>query len=299
VRVAITGADGFLGSHVLARIVGAGMDVTMVGPDTGRCRYAASLIASGRIRFLECDPWFRDASRVHTALGPIDALLLLGEVALDTIVLAHLIRELEGCPRFILASSLEVYGDSTAGGVPQPVSTMGVVKLAAEQALRTFADVSATTTILRYASIFGPSDLDGGIVARFVRDGLAGRPLLYDGDGGEERDYLHVCDAADATFAALERRLGGIYDVGTGIATSTLDLAHLVAQLTGGRSRPLSRGTEQGEPRPRRVIASTARAWDDLRFAARRTLACGVKEEIGWIRSQTPAQSSTCLAATA
>ena len=312
-RVALTGGGGFIGSHVLARMVGAGMDVTLLGPETGHCRYAASLVASGQVRHLRCDSTFRDADRLRDALGPVDAVVLLGyvmpgasgaarlaeEIELNVVPLSRLLRALDGCSHFVFASTLEVYdGGEVDGDEPGPVTAFGFAKLTAERMLRVFAPAS-TATILRYASVYGPYEPERRAIPRLIRDALAGTPLLLDSDGSEERDYLHVCDAAAATIAAVERKADGAYDIGTGMATRTLDLARTIGELAGAKARPVSRAPVEGESRPPRLVAATRRAQEELGFAARRHLVDGLKEEIGWIRSQPTPKVGVALAATA
>src|SRR5881409_1332198 len=78
-RVAVTGGGGFIGAHLLARLVGAGIEVTLIGPDTGRSQYVAALVAAGRARFTQCDVGFRDEPILRSALADADALVLLGQ----------------------------------------------------------------------------------------------------------------------------------------------------------------------------------------------------------------------------
>src|SRR5438128_51912 len=79
-RVAVTGGGGFIGAHLLARLVGAGIEVTLIGPDMGRSQYVAALVAAGRARFTQCDVGFRDEPILRSALADADALVLLGHV---------------------------------------------------------------------------------------------------------------------------------------------------------------------------------------------------------------------------
>ena len=184
------------------------------------------------------------------------------------------------------------------GDEPGPVTAFGFAKLTAERMLRVFAPAS-TATILRYASVYGPYEPERRAIPRLIRDALAGTPLLLDSDGSEERDYLHVCDAAAATIAAVDREADGAYDIGTGMATRTLDLARTIGELAGAKARPVSRAPVEGESRPPRLVAATRRAQEELGFAARRHLVDGLKEEIGWIRSQPAPKVGVALAATA
>ena len=114
----------------------------------------------------------------------------------------------------------------------------------------------------------------------------------------EERDYLHVCDAASATLAALQQRSAGAYDIGTGVGTRTRDLVSLIARLARDDRRGVIGTHASEEPTARRLVASTDRARRAFGFSARRALADGLSEEIGWMRSQL-APAGPLLAATA
>ena len=75
-RVAMTGGGGFLGSHLLARLIGAGSLVTLVGPELGPSRYTASMVAAGRARFVRCDPDFTDGVAAQS-IADASALVLM------------------------------------------------------------------------------------------------------------------------------------------------------------------------------------------------------------------------------
>src|SRR5438874_8845187 len=80
-RVAVTGGGGFIGTHLLARLVGAGIRVTLIGPNAGRSKYVAALIAAGAVRFAPCDASFSDESALRSAVRDANVLALLDHVA--------------------------------------------------------------------------------------------------------------------------------------------------------------------------------------------------------------------------
>src|SRR5438477_800446 len=79
-RIVLTGGGGFIGSYLLARLIGAGDEVTLIGPNTGRSRYTAALVATGDVRFLQCEDTFGDQGVLRSAFADADALVLLGYV---------------------------------------------------------------------------------------------------------------------------------------------------------------------------------------------------------------------------
>jgi UDP-glucose 4-epimerase len=300
----MTGAGGFLGAHLLARFVGAGMSVTLVGPDTGESRYTASMVAAGDVRFVRCDATYDDPDLTRT-LEAADALVLcgLGEFGWSS-GLTRGIAEIDGGvmriarvigtfarrgKHVVLASSDSVYGAPPRTPVREsdatwPRTEAGLIALACEQAVRVCAEKEATATVLRYSTMYGPGEGATREVPSLIRAALAGHAPIFDDDAIDERDYLHVADAVDAAISALRRRADGIYNVGTGIGTTLAELASLVVWLTGCPEAPIRRASPEHAVRGS-VVLDASRARQALGFEARHALADGLKEEVGWIRA--------------
>ncbi len=107
---------------------------------------------------------------------------------------------------------------------------------------------------LRLANVYGPrqrTDLEGGVIAIFLGRWRAGQPLTIYGDGTAERDYLHVADVADAVLAALDAAVTGVYNIGTGVATSVNELVDLFTQILGPPA-----GVDRVAPRPAEIQRS-------------------------------------------
>jgi nucleoside-diphosphate-sugar epimerase len=97
---------------------------------------------------------------------------------------------------------------------------------------------------------------------------------------------VHVTDIADATLAAIHRQATGVYNIGTGIGTSTIGLLRLVLRLAGAVATPIF-DTSRGPLRsPTRLVCDTELARGQLGFTPGRSLADGISEEIGWFRSR-------------
>jgi UDP-glucose 4-epimerase len=298
----MTGGGGFLGAHLLARFVGAGMSVTLVGPDTGESRYTAWMVAAGEVRFVRCDPDF-SAIDPSCALDEADALVLLGdgeplsplplgraEIGRAVVPFAHLVAAFARPGKHIvLASSDAVYGAPERNPVREldplrPRTALGLINAACEEAVRACSDVHATATILRYSTIYGPGETATRAIPSIIRAALAGRPPVVEDDGLDEHDYIHVVDAADAMVSALRRRVTGTYNVGTGIGTTMAELASLIVWLTGSSEGPVRRPGECHATRGS-IVLDASRAHLDLAVEARHELAEGLKEEIGWFKA--------------
>ena len=302
-RVAMTGGGGFLGSHLLARLIGAGSLVTLVGPDLGTSRYTASMVAAGRARFVRCDADFTDRVAARSiadasALVLMDSLpqpsasrpeRLVDEVEASLAPLVPLLCAFASRGgHVVFASSGAVYGDpvrtpSRESDLPRPRSTFAIARLACEHALR-LCSARATVSVLRYGTVYGPGESPSHVIPTMIRAALAGDAPEVEGDGSDEHDYVHIADAVDATMSALVRRADGVYNVGTGIGTTMIELASLIVWLTGGKAAPLKRPAD-GNPARASLILDTSRARSDLAFAPRHALADGLKEEVGWLKA--------------
>jgi UDP-glucose 4-epimerase len=319
-RVVMTGGGGFIGSNLLARMIGAGIDVTLVGSTIGKSRYTASLVSAGAVRFLRCDDSFAEEDVLRPALADAEALVLLGyvrpsslsparrlneELIRNLAPLVRLLRAAEGQARqVIFASSVGVYGSHASAPVretdaPRPETPYAIAKLASESSVDIVCAASGwTPCVLRYATVYGPGETVPRAIPNFIRAALDGQPPVIAGDGLDENDYVHVTDVVDATMLALRRRASGVFNIGSGIGTSTLDVARMVVRLAGASVEPVfcprSLATE-----PVRVICATDRAKTVLNFAASRQLADGITEEIGWFRSGFRISPKAILAASA
>jgi UDP-glucose 4-epimerase len=321
IRVVMTGGGDFIGSHLLARMVGAGMDVTLIGPDTGDSRYTASLVKAGDVRFQRCDGDFVDELTLRSVLKDAEAIVLLGYVMPTPSSLAacfldelggnvaptiRLLRAAEGeACHVVFASSVAVYGAPARVPVresdaPSPNTPYAIAKLTAEQAVRaTCSAAGMSASILRYSTVYGPGDTTHSAVTSFIQVALAGRPPVIDGDGLDEHDYIHVADAAEATLGALRHRADGTYNVGTGIGTTTLDVARLVTDLAHAKTTPVCRTWSRPEHGRTRIVCDTELAGTHLGFTARRVLVDGITEEIGWLKAQRASAPEMALAASA
>jgi UDP-glucose 4-epimerase len=139
---------------------------------------------------------------------------------------------------------------------------------------------------LRYATVYGPGETVPRAIPNFIRAALDGQPPVIAGDGLDEHDYIHVADVVDATMLALRRRASGVFNVGSGVGTSTLELARIVVRLAGADVEPVFCPRIAPPTEPVRVVCATDFARSALTFTASRSLADGITEEIGWFRSE-------------
>jgi dTDP-glucose 4,6-dehydratase len=301
-RIVVTGAAGFLGSHLTDRLLAEGHHV--IGLDnliTGDVRNLAHLAGDTRFRFVKQDVTeyiFLDGTIdaiLHFAspASPIDDLQIpiqtLKVGALGTHKALGLARAKKS--RFLLASTSEVYGDPLVH--PQPESYWGNVnpvgprgcydeaKRFAEAmtiAYRNFHGVD--TRIVRIFNTYGPRmrPHDGRIVPSLIGQALRGEPLTVFGDGTQTRSFCFVSDLIEGIYRLLLSDAVDPVNIGNPVELTVMQFAETIQELTGSRSTIIHKPLPVDDPRQRRPDISQARArlsWEpkvDLRDGLRQTI---------------------------
>jgi UDP-glucose 4-epimerase len=309
-RALITGAAGFIGSHLAATLLDRGEEVT--GIDCFTDYYPRSTKESN-VRLLAGRPGFRF---VEAALQSADlSALLEGRTHVFHLAAQAGVRKswgrdfqtyttnnveatqrlLESCvglplERLVYASSSSVYGDNVSipmkeDALPQPVSPYGVTKLAAEQLCYLyFVNYGVPAVSLRYFTVYGPRQRPDMGFHRFLKAALASEPISLYGDGEQTRDFTFVADAVAATIAAAERGVPGrVYNIGGGSRVSINDVLAIVQRCAG---RPLQIRREPAQKGDMRdTYADTTAARRDLGFDPKTALEDGIAAECRWLES--------------
>lgn len=252
----VTGGAGFIGSHLCDRLAADGWFVTIVDNlSSGSRDSVAPLLASGHARLLECDvrdthrfaPIFREVGCVFHLAAEVSVARSVEQPALcaDVNVLAfveilHLARE-RSVP-VVYASSSAVYGNRDDAAIaenapPAPASPYGASKLADEAFARAATDSLGVPTVgLRFFNVYGPRQNPDGdyaaVVPAFIRAALSGKAPQIHGDGRQTRDFIFVADVVHALAESANRATdlaGDVLNVGSGTATSILELARITA----------------------------------------------------------------------
>jgi UDP-glucose 4-epimerase len=181
----------------------------------------------------------------------------------------------------IQLSTADVYAPASGFAVTEnhalrPSSYYGVVKLAAEQVLRVWAEkTGARLTILRLTHVFGPGDRRETVMPTFVRRALAGVPLFIRGSGQETRDFLFVTDAARAVLSVVQHSRGGTYNIASGRPVTIQELGRLVLRLCD-RSESFLHVESAGAPVGRSLRLDNSLANHELHYAPMYTLEGGL-----------------------
>jgi UDP-glucose 4-epimerase len=310
-RVAVVGGAGFIGTHVVERLLGAGWDVLVIDDLSHPCGIAlgaeVELVAAsgGSAEARTALQRFRPQALVHLAAkGGVNRALRdpAGHVSgvLAESVGCFAAAHAAGCESVVIASSGgAVYGDPRVLPAserlrPAPRSAYGAEKLCEETYLATFANQGVRTLALRYGNVYGPRQ-DGtgeaGVVAITATRLIAGRPAQIFGDGLQTRDFVYVEDVADATVAAVWSRHTGAVNVGTGRETSVRDIVEGLVQLTGSTAGIESEPGRPGEVRRAALDASRAQRW--LGWRAQTSLMDGLARTAEFFASRATAVPAT------
>jgi len=304
-KILVTGAAGFIGSHVAEALLQRGHEVIIVDNlSTGRRENLPS-----EARFIEMDLASPELVQVVKDIGPdivnhhaahADVYQSVEDPAYDARVnvvgMLTLIQAAvtAGARKFIFASSGgAIYGDPDV--VPcdetqleRPISPYGASKKAGEVYLETMSRMHGLDyTILRYPNVYGPRQHpyteEGQVVSLFSRLMLAGRVPTIFGDGEQERDFVYVGDIVDANLRALEGGSGGTFNIGTGRGLTVNELYRRLKALTGYQGEAKYAPQRPGEVL--RIALEASRAREALGWEPKTSLDVGLPATVDWIRS--------------
>jgi nucleoside-diphosphate-sugar epimerase len=298
VRYGVTGAAGFIGSHLCEELARRGHDV--VGFDCYNDYYDP--------RLKERNAEGLDVRRVDLAEAPLDFNGLDGLVHLagqpgvrsfgDVFplyirrnVLASQ-RVFEAAARdgvrVVYASSSSIYGDAETYPTPEttpprPISPYGITKLAAEHLAYAYrTGFRLDCVIVRYFTVYGPRQRPDMAFTRLATALVRGKTFELYGDGWQSRGFTYVADAVDATIRALEHG-SGTYNVGGGTEATMNEVIALLEALSGRTLRLEHKAVAKGDVR--RTNADTTRIRSELGWDPQTSLEDGLRAQLEWLES--------------
>jgi UDP-glucose 4-epimerase len=311
-RVLVTGGAGFIGSHLVRRLLERGASVAVFDNfSTGRPENLAGV--AGDVDVIEADVRDLDAVRravagcryvLHqAALGSVprsvaDPLESFAVNATGTLNLLLAARD-AGVERVTFASSSSVYGDAAEmpkreTARPMPLSPYALSKLSAEQACEIFTRLYGLETVaLRYFNVFGPrqdpESQYAAVIPSFVTSMLGGtRPLIH-GDGLQSRDFTFVENVVDANMLALVGT-PGVYNASCGGRTSLLDLVTEINRILGTSLEPEFTAERPGDVKHSQAAIDLAR--ERLGYEPAIGFAEGLERTVAWYAAEGNGRSA-------
>lgn len=304
--VLITGAAGFIGSHLAARCLKLGWRVIALDaftdyyPEHLKRRNIAEFASHPACKLIEGDLLDADLGPVLDAVTTVFHLAAqpgvraswdqfhhytsLNVNATQRLLHAASTASLE---RFVLASTSSIYGDAETLPTPEtlaarPASPYGVTKLAAEHLARLYwRNFGVPTVCLRYFTVYGPRQRPDMAFHRLIARSLSGEPFEVFGDGNQTRDFTFVDDAVTGTIAAAEHGVpGSAYNIGGGSRRSLASVIETLGNLLGEHVELTYRQPSLGDARD--TSADIRRAQHDLGFAPSFDFAAGLRKQLDW-----------------
>jgi UDP-glucose 4-epimerase len=304
-KVLVTGGAGFIGSHLVDRLILEGHEAIVVDNlVTGKRR---NINRAARFYKMDVQSWrlervFRNerpnvvmhlAAQMDVRKSVEDPMFDAQVNVLGTLnALQQAVKH--GVRKVIFSSSGgAIYGEQETYPAPEthvlkPLSPYGLSKLCGEQYLSYFQRVSGLQAVsLRYANVYGPrQDPEGeaGVVAIFIQKMLNNEQAVINGNGRQTRDFVFVEDVVEANLAMMGQETQGTYNVGTGVETSINDLFRILVQHTGSTCKEMHGPAKKGEQA--RSVIDSAKLRQEVSWEPKADLSEGLKKTVEYFRAR-------------
>ena len=252
-RITVTGGAGFIGSHLVDRLIEDGHTVQVIDNlYTGNKEFVHS-----KAQFVELDIRdpklysvleefrpdyiFHEAAQTEVSTSMSDPMLDCDINLMWLINLLNAAVKLD-VKKFLMPSSAAVYGNLDTlplneEMIGNPSSFYGLTKLTTEHYLRIYHEAFGLPYICyRYSNVFGPrqgNGGEGGVISIFAKAIVQGSPIIIYGDGKQTRDFIYVDDVVEANILGMQHQVTGIYNVSTGISSSVNLLVDEFRNISG------------------------------------------------------------------
>ncbi len=268
-KYVVTGGAGFIGSHLIEKLVKQGDVVTVLDNlNTGKIENLKSV--SKKINFIQND--IRDFEVLRSLMENVDGVFHQAAMASvqDSFRIPEKFHDVnvngtenifkiakEFGIKVVYASSSSVYGDTsilptTESDEKRPINPYAKTKLEKDKLAEQYAKNGLKVIGLRYFNVFGPrqSKEYAGVIKLFLERIQQGLPPLVNGDGLQIRDFVYVDDAVNANILSMESDIDfEFFNIGTGTTISILDLANMIIKFSGLKIKPIHRPALSGDVR--------------------------------------------------
>ena len=304
-RVCVTGGAGFIGSHLVDRLIALGHTVLVIDNLTTGVRE----FVNPKAAFIEMD--VRDAN-IESIFADFKPQVVFHEAA-QTMVPASMVNPKMDCDvnllglvnileasrkhkveHFLMPSSAAVYGDLdtlplTEDMIGKPTSFYGLTKLTGEGYLRIYEQAFGLKTVcFRYSNVYGPRQGDGGeggVISIFTRLINEGQGLTIFGDGEQTRDFIYVDDVVEANIKAMNHpELTGVYNISTNTSTSVNKLVSYFKSISNKDLPVYYEAERTGDIRHSRLCNQKAKV--DFDFLATVDLERGLRDTISYFKGK-------------
>jgi len=307
-KAVVTGAAGFIGSHLAEKLLIMGHDVIGIDSFSGYYDPAMKeiniqgLLKNNKFNLVRKDILDTDIKKLlegadlvfHEAAQPgvrasyenVDEY-----IRSNIFATAKLLDAVKGSKvkKVILASSSSVYGELSLypfkESLPvKPISPYAMTKLKAEELCHMYhQEDKVPAVILRYFTVYGPRQRPDMAIHGIIRSAITGEKFTLLGDGSQERDFTFVADAVTATIRAAETgKPGEIYNIGSGIGISMLELIKNIEFLTGKKIKLEHQEEAKGDMK--KTLADISKAKRDLGYNPAVALKEGLMRQIEWMK---------------
>jgi len=299
--VLVTGGAGFIGSHLVPRLLELGYSVTVLDNlSNGKLENLDRAIDHPKFKFQRGD--ILDKTLLNEVFDGVDSVIHLAALIDISASVADPILNHEvnvngtfnmlhaavkhDVKKFVFASSTAVYGDAKTLPLQEnialrPISPYSASKVAGEAYCSAFASCfGLETVVLRFFNVYGSRSGDSpysGVITKFLQKIVKGEALTIDGDGEQTRDFIHVSDIVKAVILALKNEglKGEVFNVCTGVPTSINQLAATLKRVTGKNPKVKFGPARSGDIRSN--YGDPAKAEENLGFGSMVDLTKGLR----------------------
>ena len=308
----VTGAAGFIGSHLAQALLESGANVIGIDQfnDYYDCQlkhdnianlkqYAGFKLIKANIQDLDWQELLQSVDVVYHQAAQAGVRSSWGkdfhhytERNINaTQVILEGAKQVPSLQRIVYASSSSVYGNAIAMPTPetlcpQPVSPYGITKLAGERLCWLYQqNFGVPTTALRYFTVYGPRQRPDMAFHKFFKAAIEGSAISIYGDGQQTRDYTYVSDAVAANLAAgkVPEAIGEVFNVGGGSRVTLMELLAIMERIIEQPIRQNHVAKAAGDAR--HTSADVTKAKEILGYSPQVSLADGLAKEWEWVRS--------------